>query len=137
MLYKHYIYKQNEIHFLHHCIHVAACANFDMVYIGQIQGANVEIILKWVLTVFLTTISNLLYSVCITRLNTNYVFNFAVKYLCCSLVNMLHKCVSKMPSVPHKCRKVYDITIGWTTIGVFEDATCSFRINSIVYIFRF
>ncbi len=46
-----------------------------------------------------------------------------------------HKCVSKIPSVPHKYRNItiaYDITIVYDiTIGVLDDAT----FTSIVYIF--
>ncbi len=76
------------------------------------QILNMEIILKWVQTAILTTISNLLYAFCITRLNTMYLFIFVVYYYCFRLINMLQNVqnpmgvFSKFPSDPHKCRSI-------------------------------
>ncbi len=82
-----------------YCINIAVSMNFNIIHIGQFQEANMEIILKWVQTAILTAISNLLYSFCITRLKTNYLFcsKLFVFYLCkcASKCSELHNCVSK------------------------------------------
>ncbi len=64
-------------------------------------------ILKLVKTAIFATISNLLClllwspAFCIKRLNTNYIFMFAVNYHCFSLVNLSPnvECVTNVPSV--------------------------------------
>ncbi len=56
-----------------------------MIDIGRLKETNVEVKLKRVQTVILTTISNLLYTSCITRLKINYLFISQVNYYCFSL----------------------------------------------------
>ncbi len=87
-----------------YCINVAVCTHFNMIHIGLLNSANMEIILKWVQTAIL--MQYLIYYVfCITRLNTSYFCIFAVHYYCFSLVNILQNVQTPMSMLvkPHQC----------------------------------
>ncbi len=73
-----------------------------------------EMILKWVQTTALTTVSKLLYFSFIGLIKDTWFIYFCSKlifypykvYKFAPKCLKLHKCSSKIPSVPHKCRKV-------------------------------
>ncbi len=69
-----------------YCMNIAVCTHFNMIHIGQLEKANMEIILKWVQTAILTIISNLLYVFALQGY-IQHIYLF-LKYIV-SVVNML------------------------------------------------
>ncbi len=59
--------------------------NFNMIHIGRQYGKHIETCQ----TAILTTISNLLYVFCVTRLNTKYLFISEVNYYYCKICVIL------------------------------------------------
>ncbi len=91
---------RNKMHWIlnRNHINIAVCTSFNMIH-TEIISINSQNLLTL----------NLLYAFCITRIEINYLFlHYIITVLVLQVCPKMypHKYVSKIPYVPHKCRKV-------------------------------